>query len=557
MGLAAVSAHISDFATVVRQRSWDWLVALQRRLGVDRLQIVDDRGLPLIPESAASSAAMAAAMSRMPEVGAAVAQAIRSRAPVSVRVGPIQVTCVGLPAGEGRGALMLARTVTDATAVEAQTELELIGSWLRPAVEAHVGSAHEESTTHAPRVSTLFRVLSGAPASGSESALLRLYANALAIWHDIDLRAYVEDVDGHFRLSIALPGSPAVDAPSRFDGREVSIGSELIRVSGHDLELLGFRPNEEAMAARIGDVKHGAVWLLVLSGGVNSPGEAGLALYTDVLRQTLQNVASASLLATERSIWQHLVNTQEQAPAAALAALRELESTVNATRVVLSVAGSQGEPLVQVGDTAMLTDSDGVGSDHLTTTARIDGLATVVLAAEGPRGGFFTSRDRQIVENIGRLFSSWAGGALQRTLSTQDRRAVSRSFEDLLEQTAMQAAARGTSSSVVVFQMSDAGFPLTHKVAADLRPHLRAGESVGVLGAGEIGLLLYDSKPDIVRLVVGRLRCAVSGPESGGPFASAAVGVAHCAQGSAPVTRLVPVARENARARALQIGSIS
>jgi GGDEF domain-containing protein len=98
---------------------------------------------------------------------------------------------------------------------------------------------------------------------------------------------------------------------------------------------------------------------------------------------------------------------------------------------------------------------------------------------------------------------------------------------------------------------------LTHKVAADLRPHLRAGESVGVLGAGEIGLLLYDSKPDIVRLVVGRLRCAVSSPESGGPFASAAVGVAHCAQGSAPVTPLVPVARENARVRALQIGTIS
>ncbi len=205
----------------------------------------------------------------------------------------------------------------------------------------------------------------------------------------------------------------------------------------------------------------------------------------------------------------------------------------------------------------MLTDSADVGSNRISTAARIEGLATVVLAAEGPRGGFFTSRDRQIVENIGRLFSSWAGGALQRTLSTQDRRAVSRSFEDLLEHTALQAAARGTSSSVVVIQMNDAGFPLTHKVAADLRPHLRAGESVGVLGAGEIGLLLYDSKPDVVRLVVGRLRCAVSGPENGGLFASAAVGVAHCPEGSAPIARLVPVARENARTGAQQIGTIS
>jgi hypothetical protein len=547
MGAAVVSPQTSDFVTVVRQRSWEWLAAFQRRLSVDRLQIVDERGSPLIPETGASSAAMATAMARMPEVTSAIGQAIHSKSPQSVRVGQIQLTCVGLPASDGHGALLLARTVTEATASEAKSELELIGSWLRPAVEAHIGSVREDSSAHAPRVSALFRVLSSAGTSTTESALLRLYANALAIWHDIDLQAYVEDVDGDFRLVVALPGSPTADAPRILAGDEVAIGSELTRVSGHDLEILGLRANEGAMAARVGDVKHGTVWLLVLSGGVDSVGESGLSLYTDVLRQALQSVAAASLLSVERTIWQHLVNTSDEAPTAALAALREVESAVEATKVALSVTSSQGSG-VQVGELGILSDSDGIGPGRLVATTRLDDRASVMLAVQNPRNSFFTSRDRQVVETLGRLFGSWAGGALLRASTASDRRAGSRSFEDLLEQAAAHAAARGTSSSVVVIQVSDTGFPMTHKVAADLRPHLRAGEAVGVLGLGEIGLLLYDSKPEVARLVFGRLQHAVADAEGAGPLASAVIGVAHCTQGSGSTNRLVRAAREDARA---------
>jgi GGDEF domain-containing protein len=546
MGAAVVSPQTSDFVTVVRQRSWEWLAAFQRRLNVDRLQIVDERGSPLIPETGASSAAMATAMARMPEVTSAISQAIHSKSPQTLRVGQIQLTCVGLPASDGHGALLLARTVTEATASEAKSELELIGSWLRPAIEAHIGSAREDSTAHAPRVSALFRVLSGAGTSTNESALLRLYANALAIWHDIELNAYVEDVDGDFRLVVALPGSPAADASKTLAGDEVAIGSELTRVSGHDLEVLGLRANEEAMAARVGDVKHGTVWLLVLSGGVDSVGESGLSLYTDVLRQALQSVAAASLLSVERTIWQHLVNTSDEAPTAALAALREVENAVDATRAALSVTSSQS-PGVQVGELSLLSDSDG-GPGRLVATTRLDDRATVTLAVQNPRNNFFSSRDRQVVETLGRLFGSWAGGALLRASTASDRRAASRSFEDLLEQAAAHAAARGTSSSVVVIQVSDTGFPMTYKVAADLRPHLRAGEAVGVLGLGEIGLLLYDSKPEVARLVFGRLQHAVADTNGGGPLASAIIGVAHCTHGSGTANRLVRAAREDARA---------
>ena len=247
MSTTATPAIASDFSVSVRRRSWDWLIALQRRLNVDRLQILDERGLPLMPETTP----LWTMTLRAPEVVAAIARATQSKMPESVRLGGMQFGFIGLVSGHNRGAMLLARTVTEATAAKSRTELELIGTWLRPAVEAHLSSAQLDESAQAPRASSLFKVLNTAASGGNESTLMRLFANALAIWHDIDLRAYVEDVEGNFRLEVSLPGAPASGVPTILNGNEISVGDQLERASSHDLELLGFRAGDEVMAARV------------------------------------------------------------------------------------------------------------------------------------------------------------------------------------------------------------------------------------------------------------------------------------------------------------------
>src|SRR5262245_16312259 len=125
--------------------------------------------------------------------------------------------------------------------------------------------------------------------------MVTLYANALAIWHDIDLRAYVEDVEGNFRLETALPGMHSADIPSILYGAEVSAGPELARLSTHELDLFRFRSSQEVVGARIGSSALGTAWLLILSGGIEAAGIGRLSLYNDVLRQALQNVAASAL----------------------------------------------------------------------------------------------------------------------------------------------------------------------------------------------------------------------------------------------------------------------
>jgi hypothetical protein len=533
---------VSEFAAVVRRRSWDWLAALQRRLNVDRLQILNEQGSPVVPEA---SAAWVVTL-RAPEVVSAVARALQSKMPESVRLGDLQLACVGLFAGQTRGAMVLARTVNEATVAKSRAELELIGTWLRPAVEAHLGSTQPDTDEQVPRVSSLLKVLNAAASSGSEATLLRLYANALAIWHDIDMRAYVEDVEGNFRLDIALPGAPASEVPTILNGGEISIGSDLVRLTGHDLELLGFSPIDEGMAARLVSSTDGTEWLLVLSGGIDSAGDARLTLYTDILRQALQSVADASLLATERAMCRHLVTATDQVSAAAEAALRELCAAVGGKSAALSISTPQNGRKVRVGDVKLLDDVGTSRSDRLTTTARIDEGGVVQLAIREPARQFFTSRDQRILETAGRLLASWAGGVLRRAPSSFERRAVTRSFEDVLEQVASQSAAQGASVSVVVLRLSNGQSDSAQRLAASLRSNLRAGEPVGLLNGSEIGLLLYDCTADLARSVIGRLRQAVDDREKNA-FTSATVGIADCAPG-AVARQLVRAAREDATA---------
>jgi hypothetical protein len=286
-----------------------------------------------------------------------------------------------------------------------------------------------------------------------------------------------------------------------------------------------------------------------MSGGLDSAGERRLELYTDVLRQTLQQVATRSLLGVERAIWRRLIAAGDRFEAAAEGALSEARAVVEATGGALSISLGQGGEFLQIGDSGLLPDAGPSRWDQLTTTIWLDDVRFGVLTVQGPGGHFFTSRDRAVIDIIGQLLGSWAMGVSQRSQAASERRGVSRSFEDVLEETAAQAAARGMLVSVVVIKLKGSMCPpgILHQLAAQLRIHLRAGESVGVLGPGEIGLLLYDATAEVARSVVGRLRRMVAHSIVGDPLATAAVGIVQSAAGSVPTLRLVPGARDEAQ----------
>ena len=168
---APFPSHGSQFDAAVRSRSWEWLLALRRRLNID-VEIVDETQLPLLGAAAAPLATNLEELlaSGVPGLRAALSTTMRTRTPQAVNVGWVQAVCLPLTMGRDvAGSLIVARRSGDDVAPErARGELELIGFWLSNAIEAHLdGPSAAEGDLE--RLSSLCRVLGDTAAHGQTS----------------------------------------------------------------------------------------------------------------------------------------------------------------------------------------------------------------------------------------------------------------------------------------------------------------------------------------------------------------------------------------------------
>jgi hypothetical protein len=546
MNPALTTLATSDYAAAVRHRSWEWLLELRRRLNVD-VQLVDSRRVPLLPEP---SEAMRATLKR-PELATAVKRSIQSKATEAVSLWPLQVSCVPIGGDRGergaQGALIIVRelTRTGESAEACQAELDTMGGWLKGAIEAHLASEPSRVEAEEQRIASLHRVLERAAAAGSEHALLRVCADALAIWYDLEVRAYSEQLDGRFVLEVAPAGAAPGDASAVLAGDSVPPDVELTRLPIELVDKLGFPATHDLMAARRGP------WWLCISGQIEQGDEPRLVLCVEALWQSLQLVAAASEARLERAIASQLLSATADIENGAGAALRDLRTAVEATRTGLAIVASQGGRTMSVGDDDVVSPPRSrPGPERIAVSRTIADRATLTLAVGRATGQAFNRRDLQKVESAARLFESWATGLVRGT-ELVERRAVIRPFAEVIEHAGAQAVKRGTSVSVLVIRIGEETFRpgLTHRWAARIRTHLRAAEVVGALNEQEIGVLLYDIDSEQSRSVAGRLHHVLESDRGDDQLQAPLIGVAHYEAGSAWERSAVTAAREDALGR--------
>src|SRR4030095_14680454 len=127
-----VAQEPSSFEVAVRDRSWDWLLELRRRLKVDLL-LVDSRSSALLPASLGDHARLSGMLEHgEPALQSAIATSLKERVSQSLELGGLQVICVPIITDRNAcGALLVGRLSParqDPSASRAQ--LELVASWL-------------------------------------------------------------------------------------------------------------------------------------------------------------------------------------------------------------------------------------------------------------------------------------------------------------------------------------------------------------------------------------------------------------------------------------------
>jgi len=543
-----VAQEPSAFEVAVRERSWDWLLELRRRLKVD-MQLVDTRHTPLLPFAASGPATSLSGMLEQgePAVFSAVSSAFQSRVPQAVALQGLQIICIALTVEPGAsGVLIVGRALPqghDADASRAQ--LELVGSWLSTAVEAHLLSPPALHASGVSRVAPLAKLLSQAAEHESDRELVRLFGEAVAVWHDIEVSGYVETAGGTFLRDVTLPGTKKGERPATIPAAGLPDSADLTRLPQGHLDRFGLPVDNDVYVSRFrrGD---GRSWLLVFTGAIDAYDLERLGAYVALLDVALAFATAETTARLVLSITRRLADIEEAPDVRAGHAMEELRTVLGATTVTLTIESSNGAVVLRAASPVVTAETvDASKAARLVIVKRSDRHYTTTVSVGHTESVQFTPRDHHVANATAAVLNAWAPAALRVPPRGRDRRSGAPGFHEVIERSARESVDRGSTVTAIVLLVRDAVFlpGSTQRWVAGMRGQMRPSDLAGMLAEGEIGLLMHDTTAQHARTIAERLRGVVGGAPGAGPIL---IGVATRVPGVGTADGLVRDARADA-----------
>ena len=545
------SIDVSRFDTLVRTRTWEWLDALSRRLHLD-VQLVDPhRHSSLLANVADQTALARLVASRVPElwnlVNAAAARRTRQIAavqglrisayPLTDRDDVVGVVLIAYPISGRRGA------------VEEPIGLEIAAQSIVLGIQAHLqaapvavrGSSFDD-------VALLGHVLDATAAHGTDREIMSAFAAALAFWKRVDVYGYVMSADGVFAAEVSPPVPAKVQMPANIPMDSLPSASMLTPLSRAQIQALGITHGPDVLVARIPDGDF--PWLIVFCGAISRAEAARLGLCVRLLDQLIRTVVSEATIKLVCAMSSHLLEHGDAASDAASAGVDALNASTGMASSALKVMTTYGAPMIQVGHMEP-RQGDVPGGSRLVIVRRVPNRYTLTIVLTSAEGRRITRQQRELADAGANLLDAWVRNALGR-LEQHDRRTASRTFEEVLDRFAAQAIERGSAVSMVVLLLADAAsYPgLTQQWIARIRGTMRASDIIGMLGEGEIALLLHDTALDRAEAVAQRIVKMLEAIADRHPSPVVATGVASRLPGSAGGAGLAAEARNDAMLRA-------
>ena len=537
--------QLIDLDSSAPRQSFDWLVDLAVRLNVV-IEVIDVYDVPVCPVGPTRDAAAVRTLitNNEPSLRNAMAAAVRSRTPVSAVVEGLQCVCFRLAGG---GVVVLARRIeSEDLSDEHREDLEAIGPWLTGAVDASLAQPNTVSA-EGYRIVSFRRILREASARGSLRQVIGAFIEALSVWDDVRVRAYVAGASGGFFEYASSMTAPA-SSSEPLDETVLPRPGHMIRLTRADVDRAGLAIDPgDTVVARM-TIGSGTAWALVFSGMINDAVQVRLRVYTDILRESLNDVltTSTSRIVAELSRRQAPVN--EPVGTVAQTALERLCTAVGARQAGLLVTTTAGRQALAVGNGDLLSSLDRPRATRLVVrSSDAGGVMTVVFDRDHTS---FTAFEREIAQAGVAAMQPWVQAALPRS-SDVERRGSARPVETVFDQLATDAVAAGQHASMIVMTIDSAmASPgLLPSWVARIRARLRAGDRAGMLNDHEIAVLLCGASADQATLVSSRLEQLLE--SRGGPsgFIPPSIGVTTRVPDSPFEGSLVEAARASAAGR--------
>ena len=541
-----VAQEPSSFEVAVRDRSWDWLLELRRRLKVDLL-LVDSRSSVLLPALGEQAARLSAMLEHgEPSLLSVITTSIKERSSQALDLHGLQIICVPvITERNAGGALLVGRANPhrqDSGASRAQ--LELVASWLTAAVDAHLLSPPAFPSSGLNRVAPLAQLLGQASEHESDRELIRLFGEAIAVWHDIEVSGYVETTSGTFARDVTLPGTRKGERPATIPSVGLPDTTDLARLPQGHLDRFGLPVNTDVYVRRFRGTDRRS-WLLVFTGEISPYDLQRIAAYVALLDLALSLTTSAFTARIARAVGGQLAGIDATPEAQAMRALEELRTALGAAVATLQIESKGGIQRLRVSCPAEASESEADAGARLLLVKRSERHYTTTVSLGRNESLQFTPRDHAAATAAAQMFDVWASAVFDTAHAHRERRAAPRGFADLLQRSAREALDRGSPITVVVLVIRESvALPgSTQQWVAGIRGQLRASDLAGMLGEGEIGLLMHETGSEQAKGIADRLRAVVGGDPG---LQSILVGVASRTPGLGTADGIVQDARADA-----------
>jgi hypothetical protein len=423
--------------------------------------------------------------------------------------------------------IALAESADDPKRVQGGRGLELMTGWLAEMVAKPAGGTDSGRDTEWRQISAFCRVVSEQAVLGSETAVIHVFIEALAIWDDLDVRAYSAALNGSFSQAVALSGANPKIAPAVIEPSALHDEGALTALTAAEIERLAFAAGVAVSVAQVPDGANPA-WLLVFLGEIAPEAKARIAALINVLAEVLSAARAAEMSRLTWALLQALVGGLDSADEKIGRALQQLAAATGRP-AALSVTRLDGAVLMGAGDVDALASWGGQGGVSMRQPL-LDSCELLLGLAPTERPAL--ARDQRLLDAAASVFGCWTAALLKRDELARGRRGTERPFDEILQQQILLARETGTELAVIVVKPGAVQPVTVRKWVRELRAQLRAVDIAVALPTGEVGIVLPSTSLGEATRVVARLRRLCGDDQGLAPLATADAGVVSLADHS-------------------------
>jgi hypothetical protein len=489
----------------VRPGSLDWVVDVSKRLDVI-VELIDSRFESVLPMGTGPDAVEIRRRLSTREAGIlAGISNVQRGAPTS----PVSVEgFAAMVFGVGRGTtLLLARAAGTNSIAEHERDLELIGSWLAGALERSLNELTNGISIEPYRIVSLRRILNEAMSRGSVRSVIGAFVEAVGVWSATQVRVYAAGAYGGFLQYVTPVATASSSVPSHLDESAVPRQTRLVRLARDEAERIGWSEPNDLHILWI--VAGNSPWLLTFSGAVDRREHVRLTLYSDILRELLNDVFDAAMNRVRSEMRRHEIPQNEPAQMAQTA-LEHLLVTLSASQAGLVWETASGAQTLAVGSTDLLTKADQPGPDCLVVRSTEAGERLIIaIARQRPPFAMF---ERELIEAGAATLHSVLRQVVQRPIIMAERRRRASPVDVEFERIAAETVHEGRHASIILVSAGAAqpGTDLLVTWLGDIRAQLRPGDYAAILNDKEIAVLLCGSSAPQASAVAERLKTRLS-----------------------------------------------